>query len=124
MVSGVFDLSPGVLPEEPETRATSGEMKSPNFPNDYPPEIHQRKTIQVAKGKVINIHFTDFELEHPGQFDYVEITDGDGSRLGRFNGNQNHDPDLNVTSNTEIVHLLFHTDEGTEERGWKLEWSE
>merc|ERR1711990_1069862 len=112
----------GVLPDEPETRATSGEMKSPNFPNDYPSQLHQRKTIQVAKGKVINIHFTDFEVEHPGQFDYVEITDGDGSRLGRFSADQNDGPP-DVTSNTETVHVLFHTDEATAKRGWRLEWS-
>merc|ERR1719356_1543616 len=113
---------PGVLPDEPETRATSGEMTSPNFPNEYPSRLHQRKTIQVAKGKVINIHFTDFEVEHPGQFDYVEITDGDGSRLGRFSADQNDGPP-DVTSNTETVHVLFHTDEATAKRGWKLEWS-
>merc|ERR1719175_279821 len=112
----------GVLPDEPDTRATSGEMTSPNFPNDYPSQLHQRKTIQVAKGKVINIHFTDFEVEHPGQFDYVEITDGDGSRLGRFSADQNDGPP-DVTSNTETVHVLFHTDEATAKRGWRLEWS-
>ena len=113
----------GVLPEEPETTVTSGEMTSPNFPNDYPCKIHQRKTIQVAKGKIINIHFIDFVVEHPGQFDYVEITDGDGSRLGRFSADQNNAPDLNVTSNTETVHVLFHTDTNTAKKGWRLEWS-
>ena len=113
----------GVLPEEPETTVTSGEMTSPNFPNDYPSKIHQRKTIQVAKGKIIHIHFTDFEVEHPEQFDYVEITDGDGSRLGRFSADQNNDPHLNVTSNTETVHVLFHTDTNTAKKGWRLEWS-
>jgi len=113
---------PGVLPDEPDTRATSGEMTSPNFPSEYPSRLHQRKTIQVAKGKVINIHFTDFEVEHPGQFDYVEITDGDGSRLGRFSADQNDGPP-DVTSNTETVHVLFHTDEATAKRGWRLEWS-
>ena len=64
----------------------------------------------------------DFEVEHPGQFDYVEITDGDGSRLGRFSADQNDGPP-DVTSNTETVHVLFHTDEATAKRGWRLEWS-
>jgi len=115
--------APGVLPDEPETKLPeSGEMTSPNFPNDYPSGLHQRKTIQVAKGKVINIHFTDFEVEHPGQFDFVEITDGDGSRLGRFSADQNGNLP-NVTSNTETVHVLFHSDEETAKRGWRLEWS-
>ena len=66
--------------------------------------------------------FADFEVEHPGQFDYVEITDGDGSRLGRFSADQNGNLP-NVTSNTETVHVLFHSDEETAKKGWRLEWS-
>merc|ERR1719381_96133 len=74
----------GVLPEEPESLPTSGEMTSPNFPSNYPNDLHERKTIEVAKGNVINIHFTDYELESPDQVDYLEITDGDGTLLGHF----------------------------------------
>merc|ERR1711971_1327742 len=75
----------GVLPEEPEQpEQTSGHLTSPNFPANYPNDIHERKTIEVAKGNVIKIHFTDFELERPDEVDYVDITDGDGSFLGRF----------------------------------------
>ena len=40
--------------------------------------------LEVAKGSVINIHFTDYELEIPDQVDYVEIIDGDGTLLGYF----------------------------------------
>ena len=69
----------GVLPEEPESLPTSGEMTSPNFPSNYTNDLHERKTIEVAKGNVINIHFTDYELESPDQVDYLEITDGDGT---------------------------------------------
>ena len=68
---GLSSLS-GVLPEEPESLPTSGVMTSPNFPAAYPNDLHERKTIEVAKGSVINIHFTDYELESPDQVDYVE----------------------------------------------------
>merc|ERR1719180_715270 len=74
--------APGALSEEPEQ--TSGHLTSPNFPANYPNDIHERKTIEVAKGNVIKIHFTDFDLERPDQVDYVDILDGDGSFLGRF----------------------------------------
>ena len=74
----------GALSEEPESLPTSGEMTYPNFPANYPNDFHERKTIEVAKGNVVNVHFTDFEFESPAQFDYVEITDGDGTFLGRF----------------------------------------
>merc|ERR1712130_633948 len=94
-------------------------------------------TIEVAKGNVINIHFTDFELESPDQVDYVEITDGDGTLLGHFGANHFPNvlepgeeeiiPDPNMihdlTSITETVHVLFHTDSSITRRGWRLEWS-
>ena len=122
------------MPEEPESLPTSGEMTSPNFPSNYPNDLHERKTIEVAKGNVINIHFTDFELESPDQVDYVEITDGDGTLLGHFGAN--HFPNTlelgegerriripDLTSITETVHILFHTDGSITRRGWRLEWS-
>ena len=74
----------GVLPEEPESLPTSGEMTSPNFPSNYPNDLHERKTIEVAKGSVINIHFTDYEVGSPDQVDFLEVTDGDGTLLGHF----------------------------------------
>ena len=134
----------GALPEEPESLPTSGEMASPKFPRNYANDLHERKTIEVAKGNVINIHFSDFELES-GSVDYVEITDGDGTTLGRFGGGYYMDEGDNgsgsiegsgdeetegnrnrisdITSFTETVHVLFHTDESVTKRGWRLEWS-
>ena len=123
----------GVLPEEPESLPTSGMLSSPNYPSNYGNDLHERKTIEVAKGNIIHIHFTDFELESPDQVDYVEVTDGDGTLLGHFGArhygavheevaeNAIQIPDL--TSITETVHVLFHTDESVTRRGWKLEWS-
>ena len=94
-------------------------MTSPNFPQYYPNRIHERKTIKVAKGNVINIHFTDFHLEnHYGVDDYLEITDGDGTFLGRFGRV------VDITSVTETVYVLFHTDGSVTRSGWRLEWSE
>ena len=66
----------------------------------------------------------DFELErHPDPMDYVEIIDGDGTNLGTLT---HHEGDLtrtNITSNTETVDVLFHTDQSVTKRGWSLEWS-
>ena len=124
------------MPEEPESLPTSGEMASPGFPSNYHNDIHERKTIEVAKGNVINIHFTDFNLENPDQVDYLEITDGDGTLLGHFGAGyyvdegQRWDLDgglrkeiSDLTSVTETVHVLFHTDESVTNTGWRLEWS-
>merc|ERR1712130_268862 len=94
-------------------------------------DLHERKTIEVAKGNVINIHFTDYELESPDQVDYLEITDGDGTLLGHFGAAHYVDNSgprkgikiLDLTSVTETVHVLFHTDDSVTRRGWRLEWS-
>ena len=121
-------------------------MSSRNFPANYPNDLHERKTIEVAKGNVIQIHFTDFDLEtwrrgdSPDEGDYVELTDGDGSFLGRFGGRHYLDEEgggegsgdegpgekiriSDITSNTETVHVLFYTDETVTRSGWRLEWS-
>jgi len=123
----------GVLPDEPDSLPTSGEMTSPNFPSNYPNDLHERKTIEVAKGNVINIHFTDYELESPDQVDYLEITDGDGTLLGHFGaahyvdnsegGRRKGIKISDLTSATETVHVLFHTDDSVTRSGWRLEWS-
>jgi hypothetical protein len=131
----------GVLPEEPESLPTSGVMSSPNFPANYRNDLHERKTIEVSKGNVVNIHFTDFDVESPDQVDYLEITDGDGTLLGHFGaahyldnapdsgsgpdrrGNMKGIKISNLTSVTETVHVLFHTDESVTRSGWRLEWS-
>merc|ERR1719209_1618727 len=123
----------GVLPEEPESLPTSGVMTSPNFSAAYPNDLHERKTIEVAKGSVINIHFTDYELESPDQVDYLEVTDGDGTLLGHFgaahyvdNGEGGRRKGIKIsdlTSVTEVVHVLFHTDDSVTRSGWRLEWS-
>ena len=115
------------MPEKPESLPTSGVLTSPNFPANYPLDLHERKTIEVAKGSVIKIHFTDFNLEVVGQLegtepvDYLEITDGDGTMLERFGEMWSLPHD--VTSNSETVHILFHTDESVTRSGWRLEWS-
>ena len=128
------------MPEEPESLPTSGHMESPGFPRNYPNDLHERKTIEVAKGNVINIRFTDFDLE--SQVDYVEITDGDGTLLGYFgpqpqtrhsldegddgegSGGDGEGKVGTITSFTETVHVLFHTDGSVTRSGWRLEWSE
>ena len=137
----------------------SGQMTSPNFSTGkYPNSFHESKTIKVGKGHFVQIRFTDFDLAWTGRLDlnstshewivnhtpvadYVEITDGDGTFLGKF-GPQ-HKPDdgktlphghtswkgfvgikmQEITSFTDTVHVLFHTDERSNATGWRLEWS-
>ena len=129
--------------EEPESLPTSGHLTSPNFPANYPLELHERKTIEVAKGNVIKIHFTDLDVERP--YDYVDIIDGDGTFLAHFglqykldegddgegsgdgsgegSGEVGERQERVITSFTETVHVLFHSDDSVSRSGWRLEWS-
>ena len=121
------------MPEEPDSLPTSGHLTSPNFPSDYSNDLHERKTIEVAKGNVINIHITDFDVERSDPVDYLEITEPDGTMLGHFGskhfldaGEEGDDRRIrisDVTSFSETVNVLFHTDQSVTSRGWRLEWS-
>ena len=55
--------------------------------------------------------------------DYVEIIDGDGTNFGHFTFDDGDLTRTNITSNTETVDVLFHTDGSVTRRGWRLEWS-
>ena len=103
--------------------ATTGVLTSLNFPEDYPSSIDQRQKIQVPEGNTIWIRFTDFWCER--QYDWVKITDKDGTRLGFFDGGENSDDDWRkeIVSKTDTVEVLFHTDGSVTRRGWSLEWS-
>ena len=50
---------------------------------NYPDSWHKEHPIQVEQGKVIEILFTDFELEDHDtcNFDWVMIIDADGTEL-------------------------------------------
>ena len=71
--------------------ATSGVLTSPNFPERYLNDLDIVQKIQVPEGNTIWIRFTDFDCER--EYDYVTITDNDGTRLGLFDGGENSDDD-------------------------------
>ena len=98
-------------------------MTSPNFPCGYLNDLDIVQKIQVPEGNTIWIRFTDFECER--KHDTVTLTDGDGTRLGLFDGEANSDDDWRhneIVSNTEVVEVLFHTDSSGYMAGWKLDW--
>ena len=107
-----------------------GVLTSPNYPEDYPSSHDSEQEIRVATGSTIKFRFTDFNTER--RYDYVEITDGDGTNLvpapgGRESGNRALDwtagPEYTV-SKTNRVLVRFHTDGDTQRYGWRLEWTE
>ena len=98
---------------------------SPNYPNDYLPrqqDGYLEERIQVTKGKVIKLHFSNFATEV--QIDVLTIMDifGDNiSVLGSFSGSAIPD---DIVSQSNIVDILFYPDNSGARSGWRLEWTE
>ena len=121
---------PGMVGDEgsKESLPKSGVLKSPNYPQRYPNHHDSTQTVEVAEGKTIRYVWTNFEIEGwnggpGGPYDYVEILDEDGTSLmsKTYGGSSLPSPG---TSNTNIMHVKFHTDGDTTRSGWRLEWSE
>ena len=104
-----------------ESMPSSGVLTSPNYPDRYPNHHDSTQTVEVAEGKTIHYIWTNF-LTEGGQYDYVEIVDEDGTYLmSKKWGNDLPSPG---TSNSNIMHVNFHTDGDTTRTGWRLEWNE
>ena len=114
--------------EEPKSLPVIGQtMTSPFFPANYPNNFNQTRTIEAPKGNFINIQFTHFDVETSDEGDYVQITDGDGTYLGHLGARHRlemRNATFNVSSYTETVHVLFHSDQSGAKSGWRLVWSE
>jgi len=101
----------------------TGELTSPNFPSNYPNHEDTSDTIEVAPGHTIKIQFTHFNLEYNWRcyWDYLIITDGDGSQLLSKTCGRSLPED--ITSNTNKVIVTFHSDYSVTRPGYKLSWT-
>ena len=97
---------------------STGVITSPNHPGGYPSNLEKTQTIKVVQGLVLSLHFTVFALDLG---DHLSITDGDGTTLmGRTSA---YSKPANITSRTNVVKLLFTTNEAHSRTGWSVNWS-
>ena len=80
--------------------------------------------MRAAQGKVLILQFTAFNLEPEAncEFDYLGITDGDGAVLMEKKCGASMPPTIRSTSN--VVNVLFKTDESGEMSGWSILYKE
>ena len=97
-------------------------VTSPSYPNNYPDNQDKTYPIKVTTGQVIEILFTDFALEpHTScEYDWVSVTDGDGSTLlAKTCGTSKP---AKITSKTNVASIKFHSDTSVNAKGFRAEW--
>ena len=105
---------------------TTGEVTSPNYPNNYPYNLEKTETIKVEEGLVLSLQFTAFDIykyswDSTCYYDQLTITDGDGTTLMEKSCGSSLPADIRSTSN--IVKLVFSTDNVDTRTGWSVSWS-
>ncbi|KAG8593209.1 hypothetical protein GDO81_000765 [Engystomops pustulosus] len=106
----------------------SGVMKSPNWPNNYPPNRLCVWHLQVPEGKKITVNFTHFDLEDTDLvtrlcYDYVaayEESSGVNIKYGPFCGVNMPN---RITSQSNTLSIRFYSDIFTESRGFRAYWT-
>ena len=105
-------------------------------PDNYPHNLDKTQTLQVETGKMLKLEFTHFAVEWGStcSYDYVKITDGDGTTLMDnscgFSNVDTYDFLLyfqppTITTKTNTVEIFFHTNDFSTGRdtSWKLSWT-
>ena len=101
----------------------TGEVTSPNYPNNYPDNLEKTDTIQVEQGLILSLQFTAFDIESCSNCgcDHLTIMDGDGTTLMEKSCGNSLPADIRSTSN--VVNLVFVTSGANTRSGWSVSWS-
>ncbi|XP_063162323.1 mannan-binding lectin serine protease 1 isoform X2 [Candoia aspera] len=102
----------------------SGVIHSPDFPNSYPKSSDCMYRIELEEGFFITLQFDEnFDIEdHPEvtcPYDYIKIKAG-LKELGPFCGER---PPGRIETQSNHIHILFHSDNSGENGGWKLTYT-
>ena len=117
----------------------TGVLSSPNFPDSPPANLDETYTIAVDQGLVLILEFPSIYLEFDYSYELLEdgsedldspicryshltIIDGNGTTLVKeacFTHLMYRGP---ITSRSNIVKLLFHTDEDPRGEFWRMNW--
>ncbi|KAK5640278.1 hypothetical protein RI129_011089 [Pyrocoelia pectoralis] len=103
---------------------STGVIKSPFYPNEYPPSRECEWVITVNTGQQILLNVTNFEMESSPDcsYDYLEIRNGGTSSsplIGRYCGT---DIPKQIPSHANLIHLNFHSDVADSRSGFQIMW--
>ncbi|KAM7382735.1 hypothetical protein PAMP_002452 [Pampus punctatissimus] len=98
----------------------TGVFTSPLHPSFYPPAIDCKWTIKASAGEKVRVKFTTFLMKEPlvdtrvCHKDYVEV-------MGtKYCGEMSS---LSLTSDTNVLDVIFHSDESYTDKGFSAEYS-
>ncbi|XP_017564365.2 mannan-binding lectin serine protease 1 isoform X2 [Pygocentrus nattereri] len=102
----------------------SGQFTSADFPKPYPKSSDCLYRIELEKGFLVNLEFDDsFDIEdHPEvmcPYDHIKVQAGD-RELGPFCGDRSPG---RIQTESNIVNILFHSDNSGENLGWKITYT-
>ena len=113
----------------------TGNVTSPNFPDNYSNNLKKTETIEVESGKILLLVFTHFDVQDCGNIttcpcDFVKIRDGDGITLmDRSCGYSSKNTSsafyflpLMIMTRSNHVEIFFGTDDDQTTTGWRLSW--
>ena len=110
----------------------TGVVTSPNHPDYYPDNLDNTEIIEVESEKILRLEFTHFVVlwQSSCQYDFVKITDGDGTTLMDRSCGTSSVPSHPyyflppiITTRSNRVEIFFHTSSSHNYDGWSLSWS-
>ncbi|XP_052697133.1 cubilin-like isoform X2 [Crassostrea angulata] len=104
---------------------SSGQVASPNYPNQYPHNVNYVWTITVDIGMRIRVTVNALDIESVANcyFDYLRFLDGpdaDGAEIGKFCGTTTPPPFL---SPGNVIRVEFHSDFSSSGQGFMFQWA-
>lgn len=104
------------------TNTPTGEILSPNYPDQYPNEVDCEVHIKVDVGYVIQLTFLEFDTETGA--DTLDVFDGDSelSPVLANSLNGNNLPPVVVSTGRDIF-IYFGSDEDTRANGFKIKFT-
>nr|XP_023646366.1 cubilin [Paramormyrops kingsleyae] len=106
--------------------APSGEIHSPNFPNNYPNNVDCSWVISVDQGHRVLLNFTVLEVESHSscEWDYVAVHDGPSTSAPLLAHVCGMSPPAPITSTQNTIYVHFRSDLSLQHKGFSARFSE
>ena len=120
----------------------SGNVTSPNYPNNYPDRLEKTELVQVEQGMILSIEFLAFDIDFDPVLcdlncncDHLTITDGDGTTLmGKSCGSSLNSSTIfegrligsslppAIVTRSNSISITFKTGSLGSRSGWSISW--